>query len=82
MLPLSNIQIASPRSFDETIETLRAAIVAADMMILHEIDTQSIVARAGILIPGVRQLLYFHPRWMPSSSKPRPMRLSKRRSNG
>ncbi len=64
MLPLSNIQIASPHSFDETVETLRAAIIAADMMVLHEIDTQAIVRRGGIEISGVRQLLYFHPRWM------------------
>ena len=64
MLPPSNIQIASPHSFDETVERLRAAIVAAEMMILHEIDTQAIVRRGGIEISGVRQLLYFHPRWM------------------
>ena len=64
MLPQSNIQIASPHSFDKTVEILRGAIVAAEMMILHEIDTQAIVARSGIEISGVRQLLYFHPRWM------------------
>ncbi len=64
MLPQSNIQIASPHSFDETVERLRGAIVAADMMVLHEIDTQAIVRRGGIEIDGVRQLLYFHPRWM------------------
>ncbi len=64
MLPQSNRQYASPHSFDETVERLRAAIVAADMMVLHEIDTQAIVRRGGIEIDGVRQLLYFHPRWM------------------
>ena len=64
MLPPSNIQIASPHAFDETVETLRAAIIEADMMVLHEIDTQAIVRRGGIPIAGVRQLLYFHPRWM------------------
>ena len=64
MLPQSNQSIVSPHSFDETVEILRGAIVAADMMILHEIDTQAIVARGGIEISGVRQLLYFHPRWM------------------
>lgn len=64
MLPSSNIQIASPHGFEQTVETLRGAIVAADMMILHEIDTQAIVRRGGIEISGVRQLLYFHPRWM------------------
>ncbi len=64
MLPQSNQSIASPHAFDETVETLRAAIVAADMMVLHEIDTQAIVKRGGIEISGVRQLLYFHPRWM------------------
>ena len=64
MFPLSNRQLASPYSFDETVELLRAAIIAADMMVLHEIDTQAIVRRGGIEISGVRQLLYFHPRWM------------------
>ena len=64
MLPQSNHPFASPHSFDQTVERLRAAIVTADMMVLHEIDTQAIVRRGGIEIPGVRQLLYFHPRWM------------------
>ena len=64
MIPQSNQRCVSPHSFAQTVEVLRQAIVAADMMILHEIDTQDIVRRGGIEIPGVRQLLYFHPRYM------------------
>ena len=52
------------RSFDEVLERLRQAIVAADLMVLHEIDPQAILARKGYGIGRARQLLFFHPRLM------------------
>ncbi|BCM93274.1 hypothetical protein IAD21_05163 [Abditibacteriota bacterium] len=62
--PLENICVESPFDFEETLKTLRENIAGAEMMVLHEIDTQAIIARAGIPSDGLRQLLYFHPRYM------------------
>ncbi len=64
MTPDFNIQIVSKLPFEATLQTLRDHIAAADMMILHEIDTQMIVKKGGLGIPPLRQLLYFHPRYM------------------
>lgn len=33
-------------------------------MLLHEIDTQAIVAKHGVTIPPMRQLLFFHPKYI------------------
>ena len=33
-------------------------------MLLHEIDTQAIVAKQGVSIPPLRQLLFFHPKYI------------------
>ncbi len=62
--PLENICLESPFGFEETLRALRDNIVSADMMVLHEIDTQAIIAKAGVPSDGLRQLLYFHPRYM------------------
>lgn len=64
MTPDFNIQIVSNLPFEVTLQTLRDQIAAQDMMILHEIDTQMIVKKSGLEIPPLRQLLYFHPRFM------------------
>jgi uncharacterized protein (DUF302 family) len=62
--PAGHRTIASRFDFETTLTTLRESIGAAEMMVLHEIDTQAIIARAGISSGGLRQLLYFHPRFM------------------
>jgi uncharacterized protein (DUF302 family) len=43
---------------------LRAAIVAADLWVLHEIDPQTLLSRGGFSILPARQVLFFHPRYV------------------
>lgn len=62
--PAENICVTSPLGFEETLGVLRERIIAADLMVLHEIDTQKIIARAGVQSEGLLQILYFHPRYM------------------
>jgi uncharacterized protein (DUF302 family) len=50
--------------FATTVERLRAAIEANGLWVLHEIDPQAIVARAGHQIGLTRQILFFHPDFM------------------
>ncbi|RWA73551.1 DUF302 domain-containing protein [Mesorhizobium sp.] len=56
--------ITIPLDFDATLETIRAILAELDLWIIHEIDPQMLVARAGYSIARTRQILYFHPRYM------------------
>lgn len=57
-------KITSAYRFDETVARLKQAIEAADFLLIHEINTQQILARQGITIAGLKQLLYFQPAYM------------------
>jgi uncharacterized protein (DUF302 family) len=61
--PFQRMVVAS-LSFNAAIETIRAAILEADLWIIHEIDPQMLLKRGGYAIRGTRQLLFFHPRYM------------------
>lgn len=43
---------------------LKAEIQAAGFWVLHQIDTQKLLARDGYRILPARQILFFHPRFM------------------
>jgi uncharacterized protein (DUF302 family) len=58
------ITLTSKYDFNETVERLKHAIKAAELLLIHEIDTQQIMERHGITIKGFKQLLYFHPVYM------------------
>ena len=71
--PLQNVVYAepqgprrgvSPLSFTATVERLKAAIEAEGLWLIHEIDPEQLLARGGYCILPVRQLLFFHPRFM------------------
>ncbi len=52
---------AGKRPFEDVLIALRAAIEAAGMRVLHEIDPQKALAGAGQTIDGSRLLFFFHP---------------------
>jgi len=54
----------SPLPFQETITHLKGAIEAEGLWLIHEIDPQRLLARAGYSSLGLRQLLFFHPRYL------------------
>jgi len=49
------------RPFEETLQFVREAILVHGFMIVHEINTNTIMKRAGLDIPGLRQVFFFHP---------------------
>lgn len=51
-------------SFDDGVVRVRQAVADEQLVVLHEIDTQLILATGGYAIPPLRQLLFFHPRYM------------------
>jgi uncharacterized protein (DUF302 family) len=56
--------VRSVHDFDTTVACLKQAIAAHDLWLIHEIDPQMLLRRAGLDIPAARQLLFFHPRYM------------------
>lgn len=59
-----NNLIESRFTFDETLDHLRQAIQSEGLLLLQEINTQQIVSTHGLQINGLRQLLFFHPRYI------------------
>lgn len=60
------IETTVSKPFDEVLETLRINIVSNGFLVLHEINTMEIMAKQGIKIDPLRQLLFFHPTYMES----------------
>ncbi len=50
--------------FPQVHRALSDKIVAEGFLLLHEINTQHILASHGIPIPPLRQLLFFHPSYL------------------
>lgn len=62
--PGRQIAITSALGFDETTAALEAAIVAEDMWVLSRVETQMLVAKGGFAIRPLRQIFFFHARFM------------------
>ncbi len=63
-VPAPSGLVLSALPFEATLAAIRSALRAEDLWLIHEIDPQAIVARAGYGIGPTRQLLFFHPRYM------------------
>ncbi|MDF0705742.1 DUF302 domain-containing protein [Flagellimonas okinawensis] len=50
--------------FEQLYGALKKRIVEHGFLLLHEIDTQAIVAKHGVRIAPLRQLLFFHPKYI------------------
>ncbi len=54
----------SALGFDATLETLKGAIEGENLMIVTEINPQQMLRMVGVQTGGMRQVLFFHPRYM------------------
>ena len=63
-LPDFLVTVPSGHEFDETLALLRQAIEAENLMIVHEINPQQMLRMVGVRTGGMRQILFFHPRYM------------------
>jgi len=54
----------SKYSFSETIELLNGAIEEQNLMVIHEVDAQKMLRMAGKQVNGMKQIFYFHPKYM------------------
>ena len=51
-------------SFGETVSTIQGAIEDQNLMVIHTIDGQKMLRMAGKKVKGMKQIFYFHPRFM------------------
>lgn len=63
-LPDSQAMLASAHGFTETVDLLVGAIEEQNMMVVKEIDAQKMLRMANKKVGGMKQLLFFHPRYM------------------
>ena len=54
----------SAYDFDESLARLKQAIEAENLMVVHEINPQQMLRMVGVRTGGMRQILFFHPRYM------------------
>src|SRR5687768_2157409 len=52
------------KRFDMVLTDIKCNIIANDFLLIYEINTTQILAAHQIAIPELRQLLFFHPRYM------------------
>lgn len=58
------VVIISTLDFERTSAALEAAIAAEDLWVLTKVETQMLLAKGGYAIRPLRQILFFHPRYM------------------
>jgi uncharacterized protein (DUF302 family) len=58
------VTVSSSRGFDETLSLLKQAIEGENLMVIQEINPQQMLRLVGMRVGGMRQILFFHPRYM------------------
>lgn len=54
----------SAHGFDETLNLLRQAIEAENLMVVQEVNPQKMLRMVGVQVGGMLQVFFFHPRYM------------------
>ncbi len=72
-LPESQAMVASAYDFNDTVELLTAAIEEQNLMVLKEINAQQMLKMVNMQVKGMKQLLFFHPRYMKKIMQANPM---------
>lgn len=62
--PDFQIGIKSNYGFDDTVGILKSAIEAENLMVIKEINAQKMLRMVGVQTKGMKQVLFFHPRFM------------------
>ncbi len=54
----------SAYDFDQTLSRIKQAIEGENLMVIQEINPQQMLRLVGMRTGGMRQILFFHPRYM------------------
>ncbi len=63
-LPDFLVTVRSAHDFDQTLALLRQAIEVENLMVVDEINPQQMLRMVGVRVSGMRQIVFFHPRYM------------------
>ncbi len=58
------VTVPSAHDFDQTVALLKQAIEGENLMVVDEINPQQMLRMVGMRTGGMRQILFFHPRFM------------------
>ena len=58
------VTVPSTQDFETTLATLKHAIESENLMVVHEVDAQQMLRMVSVRVGGMRQILFFHPRYM------------------
>ncbi|MCH7574414.1 MAG: DUF302 domain-containing protein [Candidatus Marinimicrobia bacterium] len=72
-LPDSQAMVASAYDFNDTVELLTVAIEEQNLMVLKVINAQQMLKMVNMQVQGMKQLLFFHPRYMKKIMQANPM---------
>ncbi|GMT42935.1 MAG: hypothetical protein IEMM0002_1346 [bacterium] len=56
--------VPSKYGFNDTVDMLKAAIEGENLMVIKEINAQKMLRMVGVQAKGMKQILFFHPRFM------------------
>ena len=62
--PDFHVTATSKYDFDDTVALLKGAIEQQNLMVIHEIDAQRMLRMVQVQTKGMKQILFFHPRYM------------------
>jgi len=54
----------SNHNFNDTVDILKAAIENQNLMVITEVNAQKMLRMAGKKVNGMKQIFYFHPKYM------------------
>ena len=66
MTPPPEFVVTTPSAydFDDTVDLLKGAIEEENLMVIHEIDAQRMLRMVEVQVGGMKQIIFFHPRYM------------------
>lgn len=62
--PEFHVLTKSKFDFSDTVELLKTSIEEQNLMVINEVDPQKMLRLVGVRTKGMRQIFFFHPRYM------------------
>ena len=62
--PEFHVLTKSKYDFSDTVEILKTSIEEQNLMVINEVDPQKMLRLVGVQTKGMRQIFFFHPRYM------------------
>lgn len=58
------VTVPSAYGFADTVELLKGAMAQENLMVIKEVDVQKMLRMVGVKTGGMKQIMFFHPRFM------------------